>query len=287
MPPAGSGRAGCATCMARRPTRRSGCGSTRRPPACRLTAQQPYNNVVRTAVEALAAVLGGTNSLHTNALDETLALPSEQAAEIALRTQQVIMEETGVVNVADPLGGSWYVEALTDKIEAEAEAIFDRIRAMGELRQADATTEGLASTAENAVGPNRVADDRASCAASRTAGSCPRSPRPPSSTRCRWRRATRRSSASTATPPRSPTSSRSCGSATRSSASRSRPWPPARPPATRTPSVAAVAHMVEVARTEDNMVPAMLDAVRAEATLGEICDALRDEWGIYREPARF
>ena len=96
-----------------------------------LTAQQPYNNVVRTAVEALAAVLGGTNSLHTNALDETLALPSEQAAEIALRTQQVLMEETGVVNVADPLGGSWYVEALTDQIEAEAEAIFARIKAMG------------------------------------------------------------------------------------------------------------------------------------------------------------
>ena len=92
-----------------------------------LTAQQPYNNVVRTGIEALAAVLGGTNSLHTNALDETLALPSEQAAEIALRTQQVIMEETGVVNVADPLGGSWYVEALTDKIEAEAYEIFDRI----------------------------------------------------------------------------------------------------------------------------------------------------------------
>ena len=76
-------------------------------------------------------MLGGTNSLHTNALDETLALPSEQAAEIALRTQQVIMEETGVVNVADPLGGSWYVEALTDKIEAEANAIFDKILAMG------------------------------------------------------------------------------------------------------------------------------------------------------------
>src|SRR3954469_21437684 len=96
-----------------------------------LTAQQPYNNVVRTGIEALAAVLGGTNSLHTNALDETLALPSEQAAEIALRTQQVLMDETGVTNVADPLGGSWYVEALTDKIEAEAEETFARIEAMG------------------------------------------------------------------------------------------------------------------------------------------------------------
>src|SRR5882757_5193304 len=93
-----------------------------------LTAQQPYNNVVRTAVEALSAVLGGTNSLHTNALDETLALRSEQAAEIALRTQQVLMEETGVLNVSDPLGGSWYVEALTDRMEAEAEAVFQRIK---------------------------------------------------------------------------------------------------------------------------------------------------------------
>src|SRR5215210_4801837 len=96
-----------------------------------LTAQQPYNNVVRTAIEALAAVLGGTNSLHTNALDETLALPSEQAAEIALRTQQVIMEETGVANVADPLGGSWFVERLTDRIEADAEKIFEQIKERG------------------------------------------------------------------------------------------------------------------------------------------------------------
>ena len=96
-----------------------------------LTAQQPDNNVVRTAVEALAAVLGGTNSLHTNALDETLALPTDESAEIALRTQQVLMEETGVTNVADPLGGSWYVEALTDRIEAEAEEIFARIRQLG------------------------------------------------------------------------------------------------------------------------------------------------------------
>src|SRR6187431_153159 len=96
-----------------------------------LTAQQPYNNVVRTGVEALSAVLGGTNSLHTNALDETLALPTDEAAEIALRTQQVLMEETGVTNVADPLGGSWYLEALTDRIEAEAEEIFARIRELG------------------------------------------------------------------------------------------------------------------------------------------------------------
>src|ERR1035441_10157922 len=95
-----------------------------------LTAQQPDNNVVRTAIEALAAVLGGTNSLHTNALDEVLALPSAKTAEIALRTQQVIMEETGVAQVADPLGGSWYLEELTDRLEAEAEKIFAKIRTM-------------------------------------------------------------------------------------------------------------------------------------------------------------
>src|SRR5512139_3301231 len=117
-----------------------------------LTAQQPYNNVVRTGIEALAAVLAGTNSLHTNALDETLALPSEQAAEIALRTQQVIMEETGVVNVADPLGGSWYVEALTDRIEAEVEKIFDRILSMGTTTLTAQDTAGLAQVVRENVG---------------------------------------------------------------------------------------------------------------------------------------
>src|SRR5690606_5166098 len=78
-----------------------------------LTAQQPYNNVVRTALQALAAVLGGTNSLHTNSLDEALALPTEEAATLALRTQQIIAHETGVASVVDPLGGSWFVESLT------------------------------------------------------------------------------------------------------------------------------------------------------------------------------
>src|SRR6202012_4363609 len=96
-----------------------------------LTAPQPDNNIVRTAVEALAAVLGGTNSLHNKALDEVLALPGPAAAETALRTQQVIAEETGVVSGSDPLGGSWYIEALTDRMEAQAEAIFDRIKEMG------------------------------------------------------------------------------------------------------------------------------------------------------------
>ena len=89
-----------------------------------LTAQQPEVNIVRTAIEALAGVLGGTQSLHTNSMDEVLALPTERAARIALRTQQVIAHETGVANVADPLGGSWFVEELTDEFERQAEAVF-------------------------------------------------------------------------------------------------------------------------------------------------------------------
>jgi methylmalonyl-CoA mutase N-terminal domain/subunit len=96
-----------------------------------LTAQQPMNNVVRVAYQAMAAVLGGTQSLHTNSMDETLALPTEAAVQVALRTQQVLAYETGVPNVSDPLGGSFYVEALTDQLEREAEAIFAQIAEQG------------------------------------------------------------------------------------------------------------------------------------------------------------
>jgi methylmalonyl-CoA mutase N-terminal domain/subunit len=98
---------------------------------CSLTAQQPYNNVVRTAVEALAAVLGGTQSLHTNSLDEVLCLPSDHAVEIALRTQQIIAEETGVANTIDPLGGSYFIEALTNEMEAKAMDYITKIDEMG------------------------------------------------------------------------------------------------------------------------------------------------------------
>jgi methylmalonyl-CoA mutase N-terminal domain/subunit len=96
-----------------------------------LTAQQPLNNVVRVAYQALAAVLGGTQSLHTNSLDETLALPTEQAVQVALRTQQILAHESGVPEVIDPLGGSYYVEALTDQLEREAEALFAEITSLG------------------------------------------------------------------------------------------------------------------------------------------------------------
>lgn len=115
---------------------------------CSLTAQQPENNIVRTAIEALAGVLGGTQSLHTNSMDETLALPSDKAVKIALRTQQIIAYEHEVINVADPLGGSYYVEKLTDDIEAEAEKYFDLIDAQG----------GVIACIENGFFQREIAD---------------------------------------------------------------------------------------------------------------------------------
>ena len=108
-----------------------------------LTAQQPEVNIARTAIEALAGVLGGTQSLHTNSMDEALALPSEKAARIALRTQQVIAYETNVVNVADPLGGSWFVEELTDEMAAQAEAIFAEIAGMGAGSMLEGCIKGI------------------------------------------------------------------------------------------------------------------------------------------------
>jgi methylmalonyl-CoA mutase N-terminal domain/subunit len=119
-----------------------------------LTAQQPMNNVVRTAIEALAAVLGGTQSLHTNALDEVLALPTEEAATLALRTQQVLAYETGLPTVADPLGGSYFVESLTDEVERQAEELFAEILAMGE----GSMLEGVLRGVENGWFTQRIAE---------------------------------------------------------------------------------------------------------------------------------
>src|SRR5438034_2391701 len=121
---------------------------------CSLTAQQPENNIVRTAIEALAAVLGGTQSLHTNALDEVLALPTEKAAQIALRTQQVIAYETGVANVIDPLGGSYFVEAMTDRMEDAAEEYFAKISEMGH----GSMLEGMLVGVERGYFQSEIAD---------------------------------------------------------------------------------------------------------------------------------
>jgi methylmalonyl-CoA mutase N-terminal domain/subunit len=108
-----------------------------------LTAQQPEVNIVRTAIEALAGVLGGTQSLHTNSMDEALALPTEKAARIALRTQQVLAFETNVANVADPLGGSWFVEELTDEVERQAEEIFDHLDRLGSGSMLEGVIRGI------------------------------------------------------------------------------------------------------------------------------------------------
>jgi methylmalonyl-CoA mutase, N-terminal domain len=230
-----------------------------------LTAQQPYNNVVRTAVEALAAVLGGTNSLHTNALDEVLALPSEKAAEIALRTQQVLMEETEIVNVADPLGGSWYVEALTDRLEAEAEAIFTRIRDMG----SDGTmTSGILRGIEDGWFMSEIAE-----AAFDYQRKLEKGEKRIVGVNCH--------TASIDEPLEILRVSHEV------EREQNRVLAERRAARDQAAVDAALATMVQVARGEGNMIPAMLDAARAEATLGEICDALRDEWGVYTEPARF
>ncbi len=230
-----------------------------------LTAQQPDNNIVRTAVEAMAAVLGGTNSLHTNALDEVLALPSAKAAQIALRTQQVIADETGVRNVADPLGGSWYVEALTDRIEAEAEAIFTRIRDLG---GDGSITAGLLRGIEDGWFITEIADsafvyqvavekgDKRVVGVNTLTGDV--------GDELKILRV-----------------SHEVELEQRDVVARRR--------AARDQAAvdAALARMVEAASTGQNTVPPMLDAARAEATLGEICDALRPLWGEYREPVRF
>ncbi|MGJ7442049.1 acyl-CoA mutase large subunit family protein [Aquipuribacter sp. MA13-6] len=244
-----------------------------------LTAQQPYNNVVRTAVEALAAVLGGTNSLHTNALDETLALPSEQAAEIALRTQQVLAEETGVADVADPLGGSWYVEALTDRMEAEAERIFATIEAMGEAgrdRDADGRvthdigpmTSGVLRGIEDGWFLTEIADASFAYQVALEKGD-----KKVVGVNCH--------TGSVSTPleilrvgHEVETDQVAALQARRAARDDAR-------------VTASLADMLAAAREGRNMVPAMLEACRAEATLGEICDALRAEWGEYTEPARF
>jgi methylmalonyl-CoA mutase N-terminal domain/subunit len=230
-----------------------------------LTAQQPDNNIVRTAVEALAAVLAGTNSLHTNALDEVLALPSAHAAQIALRTQQVIAEETGVLNVADPLGGSWYVEALTDKIEADAERIFAQIK---ELGGDDTITSGLLRGIEDGWFITEIADSAFTYQVALEKGD------------------KRVVGVNTLTGDVGDELeilrvSHEVELEQRALVEQRR--------ATRDQGAvdAALQRMVADATADRNTLPAMLDAVRAEATLGEICNAFKPLWGEYREPARF
>jgi len=230
-----------------------------------LTAQQPDNNVVRTAIEALAAVLGGTNSLHTNALDEVLALPSERAAEIALRTQQVIMEETGVTNVADPLGGSWYLEALTDRLEAEAEDIFTRIRSMSPH---GSMTAGILRGIEDGWFSAEIAE-----AAFAYQQKVEKGDKKVVGVNCH-----------TGTVGLPVEILRVSHEVERDQVAEL-----ARRRAARDQAAvdAGLGAMLDAARSGANMIPPMLAAARAEATLGEICGALRQEWGSYAESPAF
>jgi methylmalonyl-CoA mutase N-terminal domain/subunit len=222
-----------------------------------LTAQQPYNNVVRTALQALAGVLGGTQSLHTNSLDEALALPTEEAVTIALRTQQIIAHESGVVNTADPLGGSYFVEKLTDEIEQDALEYFRRIDALGgmvaaveqgfpqrEIQEAAFQFQKAVEQKDKiVVGVNDyVMDEKPlkvlyideSVAEQQLA-------------RVALLKARRDGAA----------------------------------------VERALAGLKEAARGSDNLMAPILEASRAYATLGEMCDALREVFGEYQEPPVF
>jgi len=219
-----------------------------------LTAQQPYNNVVRTALQAMAAVLGGTQSLHTNSLDEALALPTEEAATLALRTQQIIAHETGVSNLVDPLGGSYFVEKLTSDLEEEALAYFDTIDRMGGMVAAVEKGYPQREIAESAykfqqaveqrdkiiVGVNEFVADEAEpigtlyideTTAERQLAKLQRLRETRDNDRVR----------------------------------------------------AALDALKDGARGAANTMPLLIDAVRAYATIGEMCDALREVWGEYEE----
>ncbi len=215
-----------------------------------LTAQQPMNNVVRVAIQALAAVLGGTQSLHTNGFDEALALPTEEAAKIALRTQQIVAHESGVTRTADPLGGSHYVEALTDQIEATARGYIDQIAELGGAAKAvgfmqneihsSAYAHQMAVEAQErlVVGVNAYRDEA----------------RPPEI-------ASPDFSALEAAQKARLAELKSNRDSERASQARE--------------------GIRSAARGGDNLMPPIIDAVKASVTLGEVSDILREEWGTH------
>jgi methylmalonyl-CoA mutase N-terminal domain/subunit len=223
-----------------------------------LTAQQPEVNIVRTALEALAAVLGGTQSLHTNSFDEALALPTEDAVRLALRTQQVIAHETGVVNTIDPLGGSYYLEDLTNRLEAGAYDYFARIRELGgvipaikdnffqrEIAEASFRYQSEVEARRRIiVGVNRYeTDEEAPVDILRIDPGLERK----QIERVQALRA-RRDSAAVA---------------------------------------AALARLQEGAAGDANLMPLIVDASRAYVTMGEMCESLRGVWGTWRETPVF
>jgi len=223
-----------------------------------LTAQQPLNNIVRVAYQALAAVLGGTQSLHTNSLDETLALPTEQSVQVALRTQQILAHETGVAQVIDPLGGSYYIEALTDQLEREAEALFAEINSIGgvvrgiesgwfqrQIAQSAAAFQHHVEMGEKViVGVNEfLSDDDHPVEILKVSNDAEEQQR---------RRLAR-----------------------------------VRAERDNTLVERRLEALRQAAESDQNVIPPMLDCARAYATLYEIRHALERVWGAYREPVFF
>ena len=221
-----------------------------------LTAQQPYNNIVRTTLQALAAVLGGTQSLHTNSYDETYALPTEEAATIALRTQQIIAHESRVPQVTDPLGGSYYVEALTEEMERRAQAYIDKIDQLGGIAravEAGFPQQEIAESAyrfqraveegrETIVGVNRFQRDAENAIPTLKIDTEVERAQVQRIRDMRARRDQRR-----------------CQE--------------------------ALARVRAACASKDNLFPPILDAVRANTTVGEICQCFREVFGEYRDPA--
>jgi methylmalonyl-CoA mutase N-terminal domain/subunit len=224
-----------------------------------LTAQQPQNNVVRVAIQALSAVCGGAQSLHTNSFDEALALPSQHAARLALRTQQILAAEAGATDTADPLGGSYYIEALTDELERRALELIERIDELGgavaaveqgfvqdEIEQASFRYQQQVESGERViVGVNRFHEDEEEPIELHRLD--------PDAERRQLERTAR-----------------------------------LRAERNADDAEAAVARVRDAARGVDNMLPPLREALRAHCTIGEICNALRDEWGMYdqqRAPA--
>lgn len=223
---------------------------------CSLTAQQPLNNVVRVAIQALAAVLGGTQSLHTNSMDETLALPSEQAVLVALRTQQIIAEETGVVNFIDPLGGSYAVEALTNQIEAEAWDYIRRIDELGGIIRAIELGFPQKEISEAAYRYQQQLEKGEKVMVGVNKYQVQEEPPievlriPPEVERKQIERVRQRKAARN-----------------------------------QVAVAAALEKVRRAAREGTNLMPPIIEAVKQEVTVGEISDVFREVFGVYRDPA--
>ena len=224
---------------------------------CSLTAQQPYNNLVRTAMQALAAVLGGTQSLHTNSMDETLALPTERAVTMALRTQQIIAHESGVANVVDPLGGSYFVEALTAKIEKEVYAYFKRIAGLGGMIEAIGQGFPQREIAQSAQWYQQAIEKKEKIVVG----------------------------VNEFTEKGVPIETLKIGpEVEKKQVSRLKAL---RKKRDKGPWASSINRLEAAARGKDNLVPFIIDAVKAYATVGEISGILKGVFGEYKEPALF